>query len=398
MTAINAPWVPTTARLLDRDKTPRRFDDYRFELVDRRNRRLGDIHPDLGRNPTITMDTTRIVHRSLDGFYLPATELHGVNVLTDRVRVWMTLQNGDEKSLGVFLWADGNEPLRPWGYEKEGKLLDKTHMLDQPNIWPISLGRDNLVLEFAQYLLTFHPEFDPSYEMPADWRIAEFAEQQWVQAVIIYCGEDEAGRVLGTPVAWQGSTHILVILNDLMRLVGYLPVHCDENGTLQMRPAPELTYYTKPELYYSLENNRMIEQSINRASDLLSAPNCVVVTEASGNSSPIIGVWHAPSNATYSAAKRGFINAVTYNVHGLGTKANAERIAKMIGQWLLKAGDWIEWQGPADPRHGAYDVLSVLDEKWIEVSWKLPLRAGDPMSHRARKVYTEEPEQIGWPV
>lgn len=380
-------WRPTTDMLLELVDTPRRFDDFRFELVDTRNRRLGDVHPDLEKKPGVNWDTRRAVHRSLDNFHVPADEMADVNILTDRVRVWMRLQNGAQFSLGVFLWGDATEPQRPWGPELDGTLYDKTHILDQAIPNAISLGRGETPLVYARRSVRTYPEFSDQHFIEPDYR-SDY-ESNLIGWTIASIGLEAAEKELNSPITWQPGTHNLEVLNDIMGLVTYMPVHCDRHGTLILRNAPLIQ--TMPvELTYSLARGRMIEDSIVRAPDYISAPNHVVVYDGSANSTPVRGEWFAPPTAPYSVQNRGYRKTVHETRTGLSNRTEADREAKRIGEWLVKAGDWIEWSSPADPRHDAYDILSVLGEKWMEVSWALPCVAGEPMTHRALKIYPDE--------
>jgi hypothetical protein len=380
-------WRPSTSDLLDLRGVPRRFDDFRFELVDRRNRRLGDVNPDLGKNPTVTWDTSRDVHRSLDNFYLPANEQVGINKFTDRVRVWMTLQNGDEFSLGVFLWADANEPRRSWGYETQGKLLDKTYVLDQPLITPQSLPRYLTPLEWLVGHITQIPEFNADYKIAPDFRLDfESGRAVWL---LVSLGEEAASKELGSPVNWQGGTTHLRMANDIMSLVQYMPVHCDRNGTLILRKAVPIDLLD-PQLSYDI-GERIVENSMVRSVDGLAAPNYVVVVDTAANQTPIRGVWRAPAAAPHSEANRDGVAIGRYiTVSGLSTQQEADLEAERQGQYLLQAGSWKEWSSPADPRHDGYDILSVEGDKMLETRWQITCVAGQPMTHRALRVYPKD--------
>lgn len=619
-------WRPTTDDLLQLRRVPRRWDDFRFELVDRRNRRIGDLHPDLDKKPTVVWDTGRDIKRTLDGFYLPASEMGDVNRLTDRVRVYQRMQDGAEFSLGVFLWSDANEPRRPWGYESEGTLLDKTYILDQPRIDPQSLPRyETPLVWFYHYVTSQLPEFNKDYWIQPDFRV------DWVANVILYMlvvmGDEGAGKELGSPVNWQGGTTHLRMGNDIMKLVGYLPLHCDRNGTLIMRRgapiesvAPTLSYelgtpidhaaisdttarlnipsatgflrsdnvppqsgnevdiafditptagtgarviggrwwpdqrswlvyydggtasarinvagvggstpitmilptyaiplgvrgryrltftgndgagnrvarfYTAPSMdgpwtmvselvtagvvtlypgtapfaigadpigsvtgttlqaptsgfigqihevrVYSTrfgteylrvraadlpagtspfydpaygylwtpngtlsvvnttrpawsrwKQGRIIEESIVRSVDDLTAPNYVVVTDSAANQAPFRGIWRAPASAPYSEANRGYAVGKYMTVSGISTQEEANAVAVREAEYLLGAGDWVQWQSPADPRHDAYEVLTVLGNKMLEVSWAITCVSGQPMKHKALRVYPRD--------
>jgi hypothetical protein len=385
--AIVSGWRPSTQALLDLVDVPRRFDDFRFDVVDHRNRKIGEVHPDLERKPAVTWDTKRAVHRSLDSFYLPSDEQNDIDVITDRIRPFMVLQNGAEYSLGVFLWTDSQQPRRPWGLEREGTLLDRTYVLDQEGPWPQSIPKDRSVLQWVIEFLHWFPEFEDIFAIePGHGDNLGAKVIQWVVATM---SPEDASRTLNAPVTWPIASHTLKMFNDIMALLTYKPVHCDRDGTLQFRYATPLELI-EPSLDYSLTNGRMIEQSIVQSTDKLNVPNRVFVYETSINSSMIWGEWWVPSPAPYSVNRRRYLITKSIAMTGLRNADEATAAARRYSEWLIKAGDWIEWSGPADPRHDVYDVLRVLGEKWLEVSWKLPCVAGEPMTHKALRVYTSQ--------
>jgi hypothetical protein len=377
-------WRPTTAALLDLRDIPRRFDDFRFEVVDRLNHKIGEVQPDLDRNPTVTWDTQRAVQRSLDSFYLPASVQNEINPHTDRIRPVMVLQNGAEFNLGVFLWTDSQRPHRSWGLEREGTLLDRTFVLDQPGPWPQSVPKDRTVLQWVTGYLEWFPEFRGIYDITPGY--ADNWEAATLLHHIVQFGEEMTSRIFRAPVTWSAGTTTLRMFNDVMSLVNYLPVYCTRDGMLTFKAAPSLD--TSPAtLFYSHSSGRMIEESIVESDDLLTVPNMIFVYETSANSSMIWGVWHAPAEAPYSEANRGFRVSKVVPMTGLANNDEATQVAHRISEWSIKAGSWIQWKGPADPRHDAFDILNIQGEKWLEVSWKLPCVTGQPMDHKALKVY-----------
>jgi hypothetical protein len=380
-------WRPTTAALLDLIGVPRRFDDFRFDVVDRLNRTIGQVQPDLEKVPTVTWDTRRAVHRSLDNFYLPTDQQNDINPLTDRIRPYMILQNGAEFSLGVFLWTDAQRPHRPWGLEREGTLLDRTFVLDQPGPWPQSIPQDRTVLQWLVGYLEWFPEFRGIFDIPPGY--GDNWEAAWILHHIVLLGEEVVSRIINAPVNWAANTSTLKMFNDIMALVNYLPVHCNRDGMLTFRPAAPLDSI-QPAVFYSTLNGRMIEDTIVESNDLLTVPNRVFVYETTANSQVIWGEWLAPATAPYSEANRGFQVTKVIAQTGLHTNDIATMVARRASEWLIKAGFWIEWKGPADPRHDAYTVLTAEGDKVLEVYWRLPCVSGQPMDHKGLKVYAHQ--------
>lgn len=391
-------WRPTHDALVNMD-VPRRFDSFRFDVVDMRNNPIGTVHPQLDKTPTVSWDTTRAVHRSLDNFYLDASEANLIDPFRDRIRPWMVMQDGTEHSLGVFLYSDSSEPRRSWGYERQGQLLDKTSILDNKRPFAESIPTNRIVLQWVLEILNEFPEFADRI------RIQPGYGDNWEAAValvtLVTQGPEAAARQLRAPVTWAAESTTLKIFNDIMQLVTYLPVHCNRNGTLRLVDAPDLASLPG-KIDYSVEAGSMYPESIVKSTDQLTAPNMVFVYETSVNSGVMWGVWHAPAAAPYSEANRGYTKAFTKAMSGLDDPHEANLVAKHISEWIVKAGDWVEWQGPANPMHDAYTMLNLfldvapdplLDDRWMEVAWKLPCVAGQPMSHKALRVYANQDDR-----
>src|SRR5690606_16740578 len=110
-------FAPTATQILNLENVRQRTDSFRFELCDKDLKPTGGLHPDFSQRPTLQNDTSNSRSRRRQNLKLFPDEAQDVNPLTDRVRVYMTLQDGTEYRLGTFMWADNSRPLREWGEE-----------------------------------------------------------------------------------------------------------------------------------------------------------------------------------------------------------------------------------------------------------------------------------------
>ena len=361
-------YAPTTDQILNLDGVRRRLDSFRFELCDGNWRPIGDLHPDIaGSTPSIDNDTSNNTSRRLRGLKLLPDEAVDVNVIKDRLRVYMRLQNGVEYRLGSFLWADSNEPVRSWGNEQHSDLVDQTFILDQKTTRAYGWNRGGVIA-----LIMFFIIFRAGFEL----------------ADVAVLGE-EASRALAEPKSWEPGATWLQMLNDLGKLVGFAPPWFDRDGKLHFDNAPDPAI-ARPKIPAYGPGTRVIADSIISSNDLLSAPNQFAVF-SSGTSRLLVGRHDIPASAPHSFANRGFRMALTESVQGLESQAQANKATRDLARSKSLAYEWLAFTSTADPRHDTYEVIDAYDKRWLETSWSLELRPGGPMKHTLRRTgYDEE--------
>lgn len=352
------PWAPTTDQLLDLEGVRRRADRFRFDLLDNTDTLIGEIHP-LTSGLTLTNDTGAQVPRTLTGLRLPASEAQAINVITDRVRPVMVLQNGAEFNLGVLMWADDNRPVRAWGTEHASTLGDKMNILNQgiPTTIGFPKGADIGIaaLGVARQVLG-------TDEIVIDTITADFAVGQ----------------------TWAIGATRREILSKMMELVGFLPPHFDRDGRLRLVDAPDMDTVT-PGLVYEA-GGRIVADSILDSDDLLSAPNRWIVYETSGQAQ-VVGVYVVPASAPHSFENRGYYVTHSESAQGLGTVDRANKAAKTLALTEGQPFKWRTFQSTMDPRHDAWDPVTCLGEAWMETRWSAQLHSGGLMQHVLKAVF-----------
>lgn len=356
-------YVPTTDDILNLDGVRRRIDSFRFELCDREWSAIGELHPDVAQSvPSIDNDTTNNTPRRLRSLKLLSDEAADVNVIRDRLRVYMRLQNGVEFLLGSFLWADANQPMRSWGDEQHSDLVDPTFILTQKSTKAFGWDRGGLIGLIFIFLVA-----------RAGFELADFGAP---------LGQ-EASRTLAEPMSWQPGATWYQMLADLGNLIGFAPPWFDRNGKLHIdnTPSPD---FGSPTIPAYGPGTRVVADSIVYSNDLLSAPNEFAVFD-SGTGNLVAGRYEVPCAAPHSFANRGFHVALTENVQGLATQAQADRAAREMALSKGVAFEWLSFTSTADPRHDTYDIIDAFDKRWLETSWSLELRPGGPMKHTLRR-------------
>jgi hypothetical protein len=361
-------WTPTAEELLDLNGVRRRVDGFRYELLDRNLQRIGELHPMVVQDPVIENDADSDTSRRLRGLKLKPDEQVDVNPLTDRVRVWMVLQNGVEYLLGTFMWADASRPQRSWGIEQDAELVDRTLQLDQGALRAHSWGRGGTIT-LIMYYLCFRAGLK--------------------QEEIAVIGP-AADRGLTEPMAWEPGSTWLRMLQDLCNVVGFAKPWFDRYGLLHLS-TPQEPELGQPTCRYAIDGSpgtRIVADSILLTSDELSAPNAFGVYE-SGSGATKVGTYAIPSSAPHSFANIGFWRTIVESVQGLTNQTQATNAARKLARTRAIAYEWLQFESTLDPRHDTYDVVQALDRNWLETAWTMPLRSGGRMQHKMRRVSYE---------
>ncbi len=344
--------------LLDLDVLSR-AEKVRFDLVDRAGRVIGELHPQVGCQ--IQNDTSGQIKRKLTGFVITADEYDDVNPLTDRVRPYWVLDDGDEYPLGVFLFAEASTATRSYGETLSATLVDQGLILGQ--------GIDSTV--------GFSAGTSASAALTEVFNLAGFFTTS------ISVGSFE----LGAPVAWpagKSGTTWAKIVDDLCRKSGAYPAYFDNDGT----PTVRLTRDVDGVVADFDFRSRIAAGSIGTANDLLIAPNRYMAIDTSATTGAIVGVYDIPDTAPHSFNNRGFRITRVVEAPGVGDVAQALAAAQAAYTISPVAYATASWSSPADPRLDTFDVVKLWDgENWLETSWALTCAPGGPMTHKAVRVW-----------
>jgi hypothetical protein len=356
------PYAPTTTQLLNFDGVYQRADSFRFDLLDATEEVIGTLNPQAEPTPVVSVNTSSQVHRTLTNFNLPPDELADINVLSDRVQAWMVLENGEEFSLGVFLWGNDDRPYESWGTRSTSTLVDKMLILNQGIEHTIGFNRG------------------------ADIGIAVLGvalEVLELEDIII----DTISADLGASRADSPGTARSQVLDDFMGVIGFLPSHFNRDGKLRLVDTPDLSV-SSPTIpaYTDGPDSRVVAGSVTLSDDSLDAPNVYIVYETSGQST-VIGRYDIPDAEAHSEINRGFAAPLVEARTGLKSTASANKAAKAMATTNAKTFKWANWTSTADPRHDIWDPVTLLGVNYIETAWSLPCRSGGLMSHTARAVF-----------
>ena len=354
-------WAPTTEQILDLEGVRHRIDRFRFELCDRDLNPIGELHPDEGNTPQIQNDSSNNTSRRLTNFKLTPEEGADINTLSDRLRVYMRLQNDVEYRLGTFLWADDSRPERSWGTEQNAELVDFSYILNQSSANAFGWGKGANIT-----LVIFFLMFRAGFEMND----------------IAVIG-DEAARGMRAQHSWQPGTTWLEMLNDLGVGCGFAPPWFDRDGKCHFDQPPDPAV-DEPTVPGYGPATRVVADSIVHTDDFLSSANVFAVFD-SGTDRLVSGRYDLPASAPHSFANRGFRIARAESMQGLENQDLAAKAARSLAR-RSDVFEYLTFNSTADPRHETFDIIDAFGKRWLETSWTLELRSGGPMTHNLKRV------------
>ena len=350
--------VDVTSPLLDFSSyVGQRSATFQFDLVDgTTGENKGTLTPIRDSPASITHDTTRTIKRELS-LNLGVVDGTRVNTLRDRVKVSMII-GGSSYPLGRFLWADDSRNKTSSGSIHNSKLIDEMFIIDQK--MDLGFTAAGTVDQSIRNLLVNLPGIELDMEVSG---------------------------VLATG-SWTAGTSRAKVLADLCVQGGYFSPWFDNVGILRIirafDPADKIPTFDFD------SGNRVIRDSISETNDLLEAPNkFVVISNASTGSSATVaavGTYYVPSSAPHSIENRGFSIPDIRDIQ-VSNPQQAQLAAETIGI-SNTVFERVQLATPPDPRHDSYDVVFWDNQKWLELSWSMPLIEGAPMQHVMRKAYT----------
>lgn len=361
------------SELLDLVAVSQRAATWRFDLVDS-NRQVIERNLAVSKSqvPTISVDVSRAMKRTLSGIQLTPGVLDDINIIKDRLAVTMVLHDGTEWPQGVFMFSDVSKVILS-SFMVDGQLerlevpslnmVDQCLIVDQQLDHAVAFGPGTVITTAITSLLM---------ELPIEFEV------------------DPAGAVISATqeaVAWPAGTSRLKAINDLAAMVGYHELFFDNTGKGQLHLMPNPN--TAPDsavVHYPVGGRTYIGRT-TLSTNLLDLPNRFVVVNTGAGTTSVSGTYDIPASAPHSAANFGFYKAHVEGIQGVNTNTDARLAAQSMARSWQYAYETLEFAGPPDPRHDHYDVLDYEGDRYLELAWSMQCQDGSPMSHSARRTY-----------
>lgn len=327
-----------------------------WELLDKSYNVIGQIHPALG--ASMDNNTTSQVMRAVHNVKIPQSERINIDVLRDRVRPSMVLQDGTVWPLGVFFFTSDQI------IESTATIPFDTTLLDQ------------------RFLLTSTLPF--SFGVSVGRQIRD-AIIEVIQAVGItrYSVDASSVKVSGDPINWSPDVTGLTVLESLAQRCGFFPPYFDNDGTLILRAQDILQSGIGHQ--YSRQGGRIIVNSLRSTSSLLTAPNAYKVIGSGATQGEVSAIAYIDPSLPQSRERRGITIMKTIRLQGVGSNADALALAQANAREDVNQFSTAELTSAPDPRHDTFDIVQTDQELWREVGWAMEMKPGGAHSHQLVK-------------
>lgn len=199
-------------------------------------------------------------------------------------------------------------------------------------------------------------------------------------------GSISAGEAADTEtVTWDGSTTSLSKLGQLAELAGHRNPWSDNYGV--MRSVPSEAVFGDV-LKFEEDIFLADSDSVTVSNNYLTVPNRVIVTSNSSAGSAIRGQWDAPASWPSSQSRRGYVRAATYEIQGVRSSPDAERVAMTIGR-KLSARKLTAKIFPTSVLDGPRSI-SYGGALWTVTDWNMGTSPGSLLSFEAEEFFVED--------
>lgn len=196
-----------------------------------------------------------------------------------------------------------------------------------------------------------------------------------------------------TDIEWDPGTSKLAIVNDLLSTVNYESLSVDENGVFEVRPYRTPTE-RGPEYTYADDRDGLMLPAIDQTLDLFAIPNNWVRVVSQPDRDPLVATYtnNDPASLTSTVRRGGRTITDFASVNDAADQATLDGIVARAAFEGSQVYEAIEFSTGMLPIHSGNDVYRItfgplgVDDVYAEHKWSMDLKAGAPMTHRARRL------------
>lgn len=333
-----------------------RSESFLFELLDDSRNLLGQLAVEDGNAPSIAFDTSRPTMRTCTGITIAASDLSHIDTRRSRVRVRHLLQNGDRKSLGLFMFGDDIRDPRSWGTYWRPALFDEGFLLSQ--------------------------QLDHTYSVTPGGSILA-ALTAALNEVGIPLVSQVADRAASGAMVFPATTARIDMVNALAAALGGFPPFLNSDGDCTLKPIP--SDGAGPDHVYEM-GGRVIDGSVSITNSSWKSPNEYIVSNGDANA-PVIGVYTLPASAPNSTAVTGQVITSTTTIQGI-TAAVANDVAKAVALTDTTTYTQASFSSLADSRHDGFEIVQLYGELYLETGFGFSCVPGGAMTHSLAGIYS----------
>lgn len=315
--------------------------------------------------PAVNFDAQAGIKSSMAGTFLHNDK---VNYLTDELRLVQCI-NGVEEPLGIF--AVGT----------------CTDVYDDAGIHRVQLEAYD-----RGYRLT-ETRSESILHLDAGTNYLDAVEQLLTEAGIY--------QVMATPTPlklamdredWDMGTEYLEIVNTLLEEINYNPVWFNSAGYAVLAPCKDPGSGPVSHIYDGTNEISILRPGIQVERDAFGRPNVFIVicenpdlpaplTATAVNDDPI---------SSLSTVKRGRRICAVERIDNVASQAELDKYAKRLMTDSMLSSEVLTVQTAIDGGHGLLDTVAInhpqVSGSFEELSWRMTLAPGEPMTHRLRRL------------
>lgn len=344
---------------------------FRYALLDAANRYLEDLDNVL--DGTVSQNWLADIKRTAT---FTMRERGGIDFLSDRVQPWVRLhlppygpEDWVEWPQGVFLLTSPERKS-----SRAGVLTREVQGYDQLEVYSDDLLVDRYAVAAGSVVTTAVQAVLTSTLVPPAIRLTPHA---------------------GTLVAakeWEPGDSKLKVINDLLSMINYESLSFDEEGTAVVQP------YRSPaeraeEYVYADDQEGLVVPTMTQRLDLWGVPNRWLLVVSEVDQPPLVASYTNanPSSPTSTVRRQRTITDYRTEQEAVSLAALQAKAARLAFE-ASQVYESVPFQTGLMPVHSGNDVYGLrldrlaVNAKYGETSWKMPLKAGAPMEHSARRV------------
>lgn len=350
-----------TAKQISKMLRGNRTVSYRYELLDKNERPIGDVTA----SGEISFDSAATIKRVAD---LTIKEQKDVDYLSDRIKPYMRLKTGNsfaEFPLGVFLMSSPSRQSDGISISRAVECYDKTQILSDD-------------------------KFDTRYIVRAG--------ENYINAVAIIVASagitnyrlDACSLSLPNDIEFAVGTSKLSAINQLLKAINYNELFADSYGAIRATAYVQAEG-RKVDEYYVPGKDSIILPGAEEVLDTFEAPNKIVRYLENAESACIVAsVVNSDPGSKLSTVSRGRTIVDIEAVNDIADQATLEAYTQRVAA-EKKIYQKIIFDTAVMPHHEFLDCLYLKNKdlnvsgKYIETSWSLQMAVGGRMKHVCRR-------------
>lgn len=206
---------------------------------------------------------------------------------------------------------------------------------------------------------------------------------------------DPVGDLTSAERSYDPGSEYIATINDLLAMINYRSLYFDNNGFATSAP------YVSPqdrlvEIGYVTDDASITAEGASLEFNVFDVPNVIQVVVSQPDKPVIIGIARnenpdSPTSTVSTAEERVYVST---DSEDLTSQDQATARAYRILTEQSQIYETIQFSSGIMPLHGENTILGItyedlrISDMYSEIEWRIPLRAGELMTHTARRLVT----------